>query len=369
MDSTTVAIYEQQAQRYQARRQPLSAPVAQALNTATPVGAVRLDAGCGPGWYGPHLGEPYVALDIARSMLELVPTYAPGALRVQADLAHLPFRRHSIGAAFANRSYLHVPKVDLPLALWDLHRVVAPGAGVRIAMIEGDYEGRQSDDDLAVGDASRFFALWPEASLVDVFTGAGFADLRVERMERSLVTAATRARTLADVVGPSMRLLIVGLNPSLYAADVGVGFARPGNRFWPALNAAGITGVNRDPMRLFRQHRIGMTDMVKRATSKADEVTKVEFRNGLERLDRLCVWLQPAAVCILGLTGYRAATDRAATTGWQTRSLGGCPVYVMPNPSGLNAHDTVESLARHLRIALAERQPSPGFLVDVVQTG
>ncbi len=115
----------------------------------------------------------------------------------------------------------------------------------------------------------------------------------------------------------------------------------------------------RDPALLARRHGIGMTDLVKRATRRADELSPAEFAAGLGRIDRLAERLRPGAVCFVGLAGWRAAADRRATTGWQTRTVGGRPAYVMPNPSGLNAHATVATLAEHLRTAWAGPSPSP----------
>jgi double-stranded uracil-DNA glycosylase len=203
----------------------------------------------------------------------------------------------------------------------------------------------------------RLFSRWQEAELRAVMTGAGFADLESERFERSLVVRGRRDRTLADTVASSLRVLLVGLNPSLHAADAGYGFAGPGNRFWPALERADATtnDAARNPVVLARRHGIGMTDLVKRATPRADEITRAEYVEGLDRLERLCRWLEPETVCLVGLSGWRAAADRKATAGWQSRFVGGRPVYLMPNPSGLNAHDTVDSLAEHLRQALQPR--------------
>jgi TDG/mug DNA glycosylase family protein len=166
-----------------------------------------------------------------------------------------------------------------------------------------------------------------------------------------LVVHARRARTLPDTVGPGMRMLVCGLNPSLYAADVGVGFARPGNRFWPAALAAGIVSADRDPRVAMRVDSIGMTDIVKRATPRADELTRDEYRAGLGRVERLVRWLQPGVVCFVGLAGWRAAVDRRAVAGEQPDGLAGRPVYVMPSTSGLNARVPLDELADHLRAA------------------
>jgi TDG/mug DNA glycosylase family protein len=162
-----------------------------------------------------------------------------------------------------------------------------------------------------------------------------------------------RLRTLPDRVGPDMKLLVCGLNPSLYAADRGVGYARPGNRFWPAMLAARLVDADRDPTRALRDHGIGMTDLVKRATVAASELRREEFVAGVARVDRLCAWLRPRAVLLVGLAGWRAAVDRRATVGWQPGDLGGAPVYVMPSTSGLNASTQLPGFVEHLRAAVS----------------
>ena len=224
-----------------------------------------------------------------------------------------------------------------PLAWRDLHRSLDVGAEVGIAVS---------------ADPDR----WPRRRLHHVVTGAGFAVLDERSNDDRVTLTLRREHTLADTVGPGMRLLLVGLNPSPYAAEVGVGFARPGNRAWPALGAAGLAEVDRDPLHLLRHAGIGMTDLVKRTTATAGELRAEEFRDGLERLEVLCDWLQPTAVCVLGITGWRAATGaRSARLGPQAATLGGRPVHVMPNPSGLNAHTDVDDLVRHLRAAMELR--------------
>ena len=179
----------------------------------------------------------------------------------------------------------------------------------------------------------------------DLLEGAGF-----EVVGRGPLVAR-RLRTLPDRVGPDLRLLVCGLNPSLHAADRGVGFARPGNRFWPAMLAAGLVTVDRDPTHALHEHGIGMTDLVKRATVAAAELRADEFVAGVARVERLCAWLRPRAVLLVGLAGWRAAVDRKATVGWQSRSLGGAPVYVMPSTSGLNASSQLPGFVEHLRTA------------------
>ena len=309
-----------------------------------------LDLGCGPGWSLPELPTPQIALDVTGAFIDRVAGYAPDALRVQADLEHLPFRRGAIGAAWASRSLIHVPRSSLPLALWDLHRSLRVGGPIHLTLLTGDTDFSELADDEFGG---RRFARWPAALLGVVLEGAGFGDVVISEPDQLLIATARRRRTLADTVGGDMSLLCVGLNPSPYAADVGVGFGRPGNRFWPAALEAGIVTADRDPIDALRRHGVGMTDVVKRATPRADEITKIEFEHGIERLDALCGWLQPRAVCIVGLSGWRAAVDRKAVVGPQERRLGGCPTFVMHNPSGLNAHVTVADLAEQLRSAAA----------------
>jgi double-stranded uracil-DNA glycosylase len=216
--------------------------------------------------------------------------------------------------------------------------------------LTSDRLGPDPDDPFA----GRHFDYWPLERLADVVIGAGFTIEKTrDDGEEWIDVEATRARTLPDTVGPGMRLLLVGLNPSVYSADIGAGFARPGNRFWPAALAAGIVSRTHDPFHALRVDGIGMTDLVKRATPRADELTREEFRLGAARLERLVEWLEPGAVCFVGLSGYRAAIDRKAAPGWQAQSFGGRPAYVMPNPSGINAHAKPAQLAEHLRIAVS----------------
>ena len=186
-------------------------------------------------------------------------------------------------------------------------------------------------------------------------TGAGFdvdqSSLAVSGDELRL--RAVRARTLADTVGPGMRLLVCGVNPSWYSADAGVGYARPGNRFWPAAMAAGIVTVDRDPVAALVDHGVGMTDFVKRPSRTAAEVTGAEYRRGFERVERLVTWLRPGAVLFTGLSGWRDAVNPKAVAGVQPEAIGGRPAYVMPSTSGLNARTPLAELADHMRTAWA----------------
>lgn len=372
-DDPTLTVYEAQADRWRAEREPPDRAPAQAFGErvdaareagaaapglAPPDGPVA-DLGCGPGWFTADLGRPAVALDYAAAMVDLVPEFAPEALRVQASIDALPFRRNALGGAYANKSYVHVAQSAVPLALADLHVALAVGAPFELLVFEGDVELAPNDNDDFPG---REFSKWPEERLVDVVTGAGFTIEEVQggggtaRRSGFRVTAA-RARTLPDTVGPGMRLLVCGLNPSIYSADAGIGFARPGNRFWPAALAAGLVTRDRDPSDALRSHGIGMTDVVKRATARADELDPHEYRTGMARIERLVAWLRPGAVCFVGLAGWRNAFDRKAVAGIQPKTLGGAPVYVMPSTSGLNAHSSPGDLTDHL--ASANRLAGP----------
>ena len=232
--------------------------------------------------------------------------------------------------------------VDAPLALADAHRSLPVGARLRI--LAPAAWGPDHVRDLVVG-AGCSPERWTRRPTRPAARSSGMVD--------TLAVLAVRERQLPDVVGPGMRLLLVGLNPSLYSADAGVGFARPGNRFWPAALEAGLGTAPRDSRSLLLDHHVGMTDLVKRATVGAAELSVAEYVAGLARLERLCAWLQPGAACFLGLDGWRKAVDRRAVAGWQDRTVGGVAAYVMPNPSGLNAHATVSSLAEHLAAAAA----------------
>jgi TDG/mug DNA glycosylase family protein len=305
-----------------------------------------VDLGCGPGWHLPHLGPRAIGLDGARTMLDLV----EGAPRVQADLAALPFRRGSLGGAWAANSYLHLDRRAMPLALADLHRSLALGAPADLVLYAGDADRQSFPDDAIPG---RTFSRWPEPMLERVLVGAGFSVDELTTVGDDVLVRVRRDRTLADTVGPGMRLLVCGLNPSVYSADVGHGFARPGNRYWPAALAAGLVTKDHDPRHALVHDGIGMTDLVKRATPRADELTTDEYRAGVERVAALVEWLQPGAVVMVGLAGWRAAVDRKAVAGVQPEPLGGRPVYVMPSTSGLNAHSRLDDLADHLRAAAA----------------
>ena len=355
VDRETVAFYEHRSADYERGREPKHKDTATAFGRRRPPG-IAVDLGCGPGWYTAPLGAPVVALDAALAMVRRTREVAAGALGVQADLLALPFRSGSIVAAWARNTYVHLRSVQLPAALADLHRSLTVGAPIELTLFHGTEEGRDvfPDDDFP----GRWFSTWTEERLRDVVHGAGFTldDLELRTSphgERGYVVRATRDRTLPDHIAADMRLLVCGLNPSERAADAGIGYVTPGNRFWPAALAAGLVSRDRDPRHALRGHGVGMTDLVKRATPRADALTRAEYAAGLERLDRLCGWLQPTAVCLVGLAGWRAAVDRRTTPGWQERTLGGRPVYVMPSTSGLNAAVPLAELVDHLRAAVS----------------
>ena len=294
------------------------------------------------------LGAPVVALDAAAAMLGLARVEAPDAWCVQADLERLPIRDGALQGAWARASYLHIPRARLPWALMELHQALAVRSPLELVVRRGSNEGALPDDSFP----GRFFSEWEPEPLGDVVAGAGFdlRDCTVDAAAQEWVTArATRARTLPDFVGPGMRILVCGLNPSEYAADRGTGFARPGNRFWPAALASGLVTRDRDPRHALSAHGVGMTDLVKRASARAEGLGADEYRAGAARLERLVRWLEPAVVCFAGLTGYRAAVDRAAGAGPVPGGFAGAAAYVMPNPSGVNTHTSLDDLTAHLR--------------------
>ncbi|MGK2928944.1 MAG: methyltransferase domain-containing protein [Acidimicrobiales bacterium] len=341
IDRETLDAYEIGAGVYETNRPPRFSGRAEALadSAAGPV----LDAGCGTGVYLPSLGSSAVGLDASPAMLARA---VPHPRLVRGDLTRLPFRRGAMAGAWARNSYLHLPHHAMPLALAELHRSLAEASAVSCSFIAGPDDRVVSDDDLP----GRHFWRWSDEHLLDTFVGAGFTDVMLCGDLPRFVNAA-RARTLPDTVGPGMQMLVCGLNPSLRAADAGVGFVTPGNRFWPAAIEAGLARVDRDPWDALREHGMGMTDLAKRATRRADELAPDEYRDGVARVERLCARLQPAAVCMVGLAGWRVAIDRRASAGWQERTLGGRPVYVMPSTSGLNAHSRFDDLVGHLRAA------------------
>jgi TDG/mug DNA glycosylase family protein len=170
--------------------------------------------------------------------------------------------------------------------------------------------------------------------------------------------AAAAGQTIPDLIGPNLKVLFSGINPSLYSAATGHHFARPGNRFWPALHAAGFTDrvLHPSEQHLLPALGLGITNVVARATARADELTPDELVKGGDLLTDLVRRIAPHHVAVLGVTAYRTAFGRPkARIGPQPETIAGVPVWVLPNPSGLNAHfqlaDLAEEFAR-LRAAL-----------------
>jgi TDG/mug DNA glycosylase family protein len=160
--------------------------------------------------------------------------------------------------------------------------------------------------------------------------------------------AGAHGTTIPDVLAPGLRVLFCGINPGLYSGWTGHHFARPGNRFWPALHAGGFTPRLLDPGRQdeLPGFGIGITNLVARATARADELTTGELREGGEELERKVAEYRPRWLAVVGITAYRTAFgEPKATVGEQAGTLGGARVWVLPNPSGLNAHWTPATLA------------------------
>jgi TDG/mug DNA glycosylase family protein len=143
------------------------------------------------------------------------------------------------------------------------------------------------------------------------------------------------------VIAPGLDVLFCGINPSLISAERGHHFARPGNRFWPALHGSGFTPrlLSPDEDGELSRYGLGITNIVDRPTRAADELRPAELRAGLESLAELAARYEPAVIAVVGVTAWRIAHSRPkAGLGLQPETVGGCPAWVLPNPSGLNAH-------------------------------
>jgi TDG/mug DNA glycosylase family protein len=160
--------------------------------------------------------------------------------------------------------------------------------------------------------------------------------------------AAARDLTIPDVAAAGLRVLFSGINPGLYSAATGYHFARPGNRFWPALHRSGFTPclLRPDEQERLLDIGLGITNIVARATARADELRPEELREGGRVLGAKAGRLRPGWLAVVGVTAYRTAFGRpGASVGPQDETLGGTPVWVLPNPSGLNAHWSPDALA------------------------
>ena len=169
---------------------------------------------------------------------------------------------------------------------------------------------------------------------------------------------AFRDTEVPDLVGPGLRLLFVGINPGLWTAATQTHFAHPGNRFYPALRRAGVierdidrgTGMTDDDRAYLIGRGIGITNLVARATPRAAELTAAELRAGGDRLLAFVAEHRPAVVAVAGVTAYRQAFGvPRATLGRQPADLAAAELWIVPNPSGLNAHETIDSLATAYR--------------------
>lgn len=159
---------------------------------------------------------------------------------------------------------------------------------------------------------------------------------------------AAYGRSVPDLVRPGLAVLLCGINPSLSSGALGLHFATPGNRLWPALHAAGWTDRRLLPHETdeLLAAGIGITNLVNRATARADELTDDELRAGLPRLEALAERVRPRVVALLGMSAYRVATgERSAAVGPLDRRIGGARAWLLPNPSGLNASWQLPRLA------------------------
>jgi TDG/mug DNA glycosylase family protein len=160
--------------------------------------------------------------------------------------------------------------------------------------------------------------------------------------------AAAAGRTIPDVVAPWLAVLFCGINPGLWSAAVGAHFARPGNRFWPALHRSGFTDRQLRPDEQWElpKYGLGVTNVVDRGSARADELSTAELVAGGRRLRAKARRYRPEWLAVLGIGAYRTAFGaRNATIGEQPARLGTTRLWVLPNPSGLNAHYTLDRLA------------------------
>ncbi|MEU5400927.1 G/U mismatch-specific DNA glycosylase [Streptomyces sp. NPDC005963] len=159
---------------------------------------------------------------------------------------------------------------------------------------------------------------------------------------------AARDRVIDDVVAGGLSVLFCGINPGLMSAATGHHFARPGNRFWPVLHRSGFTPRQLQPaeQRELLAHGLGITNVVARATARADELTREEYVAGGRLLTAKVERLEPRWLAVVGVMAYRTAFDeRSARVGRQDRTIGTTRIWVLPNPSGLNAHWSTAAMA------------------------
>lgn len=163
---------------------------------------------------------------------------------------------------------------------------------------------------------------------------------------------AAQNKTVRDVIAPGLRVLFCGINPGLYSGATGHHFARPGNRFWPALHQSGFTPRLLAPSeeQELLAYVCGITNLVPRATATADELSPDELIAGQRRLKSKVKRFQPRVVAVLGISAYRTAfRQKIVTLGRQSERLANAIVWVLPNPSGLNAHYQLAHLVEHFQ--------------------
>src|SRR5258706_14626283 len=182
--------------------------------------------------------------------------------------------------------------------------------------------------------------------------------------------ASAAGRSIPDVIGPGLAVLFCGINPGLWSAAVGQHFVRPGNRFWPALHRSGFTDRQLGPQEQWElvRYRLGVTNVVARGSARADELSPAELVAGGRALRARARRYRPVWLAVLGIGAYRTAFDaRDAVVGEQPERVADTRIWVLPNPSGLNAHYTLDRLAaefaalrRALEIGGAGPAPSQG---------
>lgn len=174
------------------------------------------------------------------------------------------------------------------------------------------------------------------------------ASAALPRPDKAQIAAAA-GKTVPDLIGPGLEVLFCGINPSLYSGATGHHFARPGNRFWPVLHLAGFTPRLLRPCdeHLLLNMGVGITNLVARATASAAELTVSELLAGRRRLEQKVKRHSPRWVAVVGIGAYRMAFERAeALVGQQLETIGRSGLWVLPNPSGLNANHQLPDLVR-----------------------
>ena len=173
-----------------------------------------------------------------------------------------------------------------------------------------------------------------------------------------MVGRVTSTEGITDVIGPECSILFCGINPGLLSGSTGFHFARPGNRFWKALELSGLTDRLLDPSEqaLLPAYGIGITNIVRRVSATANELTREELIAGGVELRGRVEAHQPQILAVLGLGAWRIAIDKRAQIGRQDETFGGATLFVLPNPSGLQARYQLPELAELFGLVAAERK-------------